>query len=435
MYQTNVKAIRIWPAEPIVNPPCLWQSDAVRRYGLLIHLILATLSISLLTTLGFSTVLDGKTVDISLSTGITHSTHIVFDKGSLAVSPLRASLNSQWILSEPISLDDSFRLPRGVRTVFTAKITADSQSKVNLYQRFSVNRRNWSTWHALTPTATPDGERRFELDLRIPEYESAPYQEFIYEWFMRRNVQGNEMTPMSLTQIILGKDPHWFEKHIPVIRYVQFLIDLPFPSSAIKIHSLNATMSWGTNQLREDLWFENDPVEPRKRLLRQLNTRYEPVDLIPNKVTAQGQQIRPTLIIVEDTRLANQHLCKAQVTNGSTDPVYLVQAGVGPIGNGGMAELAFPPANWNDSRKPLGADMSPQGWFESLGSVEPPATPTKRYSLGWQANSQDKEIEPGKSLQFVLLLDPRENTPCDQLHWKAILAWISTENHSPKRSH
>jgi hypothetical protein len=122
--------------------------------------------------------------------------------------------------------------------------------------------------------------------------------------------------------------------------------------------------------------------------------------------------------VLQDTRTASSHTCKFEFTNRATWPALVVSVGRGNDGH--IAELEFPPVNWASGESTHWPNLSPKGWFEASGSSGPPQAPSVRYSVSWQADSQAAELQPGKSLEFVLRMNISEKIDCDQLHWRMI---------------
>jgi len=142
------------------------------------------------------------------------------------------------------------------------------------------------------------------------------------------------------------------------------------------------------------------------------------------QLNVPAQQPTPTgspeysVTVLEDTRTASSHTCKFEFTNRSTSPLFVITVGV--FSDAQISELEFPPVNWALKERTQWPNLSPKGWFESSGSTGPPQTPFIRYSLGWQSDSKDADLQPGKTLEFVLRMNPQERVGCNQLHWRSL---------------
>jgi len=88
--------------------------------------------------------------------------------------------------------------------------------------------------------------------------------------------------------------------------------------------------------------------------------------------------------------------------------------------DGQSLDLEFPPVNWASGDPTQWPDLSPKGWSEEFQSTGPPQAPSARHSLTWGPERKAAaDLQPGKSLEFVLRMNINEKINCDRLHWRS----------------
>jgi len=97
-----------------------------------------------------------------------------------------------------------------------------------LYVRYSPDTKNWSAWQALEGDRRPDKSRLthdYSGAVIIPQRDRTPYYALLQEFYkLHPESAGDEE---DAVRWIVKNDPHYFEKTLPFVGYIQFLFESP----------------------------------------------------------------------------------------------------------------------------------------------------------------------------------------------------------------
>lgn len=116
----------------------------------------------------------------------------------------------------------------------------------NVFARYSPDRKNWSTWQPLIAVQPPDGstpsKNIFRGFLSVPEREREEYVSLL-DAYRKMDVDWASDEEAAV-KWILEKHPRFFERTLPFIGYVEFLVESPFHGGQ-RITSLRANIPFG----------------------------------------------------------------------------------------------------------------------------------------------------------------------------------------------
>lgn len=177
-----------------------------------------------------------------------------------------------WIQTKPIAVGYSFRPPSGVMMNVHIKpdgvpvTTADGRTYTpyagNIFVRYSPDMKNWSTWQVLnTPWHNRTGdepvtELRYTGSVTIPQCEQTAYREYLKE-YAQLDVPWVDDEDAAVRWII-EKQPDFFERHLPLIGYVQVRHELSFRAGE-RIKSIDIQIGWAIGGRIRPRRNQNDP--------------------------------------------------------------------------------------------------------------------------------------------------------------------------------
>lgn len=131
--------------------------------------------------------------------------------------------------TEPIALGYAWTPTSGV--TIHAHIDVDFAhigvySLGTLYVRYSPDAKNWSSWQVLEGSSRPDKSKRthdYEGQIVIPQRVRKSYYALLQTFYKANpKMVGDEE---EAVRWIVKNDPHYFEKTIPFVGYIQFLFE------------------------------------------------------------------------------------------------------------------------------------------------------------------------------------------------------------------
>lgn len=167
-----------------------------------------------------------------------------------------ASARNGWIQTYPLATGLSWRPASSVTVRITIEPDiqpiqlASGQTSTpwigSVFARYSPDRKNWSSWQALTPTYSTDGtpttKRNFTALLSVPDREQKEYRALISA-YSQLDVDWKSDEEAAV-KWILKKDPLFFERSLPFVGYVEFLFEASFYGSQ-RITSFKSSVSYG----------------------------------------------------------------------------------------------------------------------------------------------------------------------------------------------
>jgi hypothetical protein len=173
-----------------------------------------------------------------------------------------ANSRDGWIRTKPLALGLSWRPPSAVSVRVTiqplpSEITLINGQKTapyggDVYDRYSPDRRNWSSWQALqraeleTPAEKKNPGRHFSATVRVPYRQRAEYGKRLSE-YSTLDVPWKSDEEAAV-RWILSRDPDFFAKQIPFIGSIEFLFEGNLYGGQ-RIRSLHAEISYGMSGL------------------------------------------------------------------------------------------------------------------------------------------------------------------------------------------
>ncbi|MBN2316771.1 MAG: hypothetical protein JXM79_22780 [Sedimentisphaerales bacterium] len=171
-----------------------------------------------------------------------------------------ASLDT-WIQTIPLAIGLSWRPAQ------SANITAQLKPEMkpvtlpngktytpfigSMFVRYSADGKHWSTWQAMAypkPKGKTPIERKFTAYVNVPRIERTEYMSYWYK-YQKMNVPWVS-DEEAMVKWILRDDPHFFDKSIPFVGYVQFLYETSLPANQ-RITECHVTASYGLSGLHQ----------------------------------------------------------------------------------------------------------------------------------------------------------------------------------------
>lgn len=138
-----------------------------------------------------------------------------------------------WIHTKPVPVARAWRPPTRCNLTVTLKPGRVEHTLKNgqkytpypgdVYVRYSADRKNWSSWQ-LMKLGEHNGEQiPFDLSIGVPKADRLEYDRMIND-FQQQDVPWKS-DESAAAKWIDERDPAFFDKHIPYVGYVEFLIE------------------------------------------------------------------------------------------------------------------------------------------------------------------------------------------------------------------
>ncbi|MEM8865086.1 MAG: hypothetical protein AAGF31_06015 [Planctomycetota bacterium] len=146
-----------------------------------------------------------------------------------------ASRYDSTVRTKPIALGYNWRPPQqaGVTVTIEAdrrEFTINSGQQSSPYQgqvyvRYSPDLKHWSTWHVAKTRASDDRDAAiFAASVSVPRSVREPYADLLRKFSERDDVPA-AWDEEAAVRWIVGRDPKYFAKQLPLVGYVQVMYE------------------------------------------------------------------------------------------------------------------------------------------------------------------------------------------------------------------
>ncbi|TWT90744.1 hypothetical protein Mal64_11410 [Pseudobythopirellula maris] len=157
------------------------------------------------------------------------------------------------VRTKPIALGYNWRPPQqaGVtvtlvadRSTYTLKRGQESRPyQGQVYLRYSPDLKHWSTWHVAKLRSVDDGdEMTFDASVGVPRSVRKPYADLLQAYSRRDDVAAS-WDEEAAVRWIVGREPRFFAKQLPLVGYVQVMYEGNF-SGDRRVRSMNLNIGY-----------------------------------------------------------------------------------------------------------------------------------------------------------------------------------------------